>query len=107
LSEAFPDINLVVAAEGILLNECKKFAKDLKLPDRAIFTGLLSEQELLNLLHKSLVYIHSSKAETLSTCILQAMLTGLPIVASNILDMRNLIENNESGLLFELGNHVH
>jgi glycosyltransferase involved in cell wall biosynthesis len=50
------------------------------------------------------LYIHSSLAETQSTAILQAMAVGLPIIATNIPGNRELIINQQTGILVALKN---
>jgi glycosyltransferase involved in cell wall biosynthesis len=53
--------------------------------------GQLDEAELIEW-YKSLdIYLHASKGETLSTAILQAMASGLPIVASDVPGIRSLV----------------
>lgn len=53
--------------------------------------GLLNEQQVADWLRGLDVYVHATDGETLSTSLLQAMATGLPIVASAIDGVTNLL----------------
>jgi len=53
--------------------------------------GILHEPDLINWFQTLDIYLHASEGETLSTSLLQAMSTGLPIVASDVPGIRNLL----------------
>lgn len=60
------------------------------------FDGLLSEDEVVApWLRKLDIYVHATEGETLSTSLLQAMSTGLPIIASDIPGVNNLLAVGE------------
>lgn len=64
--------------------------------------GLLDQHQMLHWYRTIDIYAHVSKAETLSTSILQAMAMRLPIVASDAPGIRNLITSpDECGMLVE------
>jgi len=60
-------------------------------PGRVHFPGLLSQPELACWLRSLDIYLHASDGETLSTSMLQAMATGLPLVASNVPGIDDLL----------------
>jgi glycosyltransferase involved in cell wall biosynthesis len=53
--------------------------------------GPLNEDELIDWYKTLDVYLHASDGETLSTAMLQAMASGLPIVASDVPGIRSLV----------------
>ena len=53
--------------------------------------GQLDEQELIYWYQSLDIYVHASEGETLSTSLLQAMASALPIVASDVSGINNLI----------------
>jgi Glycosyltransferase len=70
-------------------------------PDAAhiYFDGLLNEAQMAEWLRDLDVYVHATDGETLSTSLLQAMSTGLPIVASDVPGVNNLLgADTEYGL---------
>jgi glycosyltransferase involved in cell wall biosynthesis len=60
---------------------------------------MLEEKELVTFLHNVDIYIHASLGETMSTAIMQAMACGKPIIASDVMGISNMIENNVTGIL--------
>ena len=64
--------------------------------------GWVDKTALLNLYQKCDVMINASTAEGLSNALLEAMSCGLVVIASNVIGNRDLIINNENGLLFDL-----
>lgn len=55
------------------------------------FDGLLNESQVADWYRSLDVYVHATDGETLSTSLLQAMSTGLPIVASGVNGVINLL----------------
>jgi len=62
--------------------------------------GMLDPQALSSWLHSLDIYLHASEGETLSTSLLQVMASGLPIVASDVPGISNLVGGDQPcGLL--------
>lgn len=96
---------LVIAGDGESRVELEELTESLKL-DNVRFLGMLDEVELIKFMQSLSIYVHASYGETMSTSIMQAQAFGLPIVASNVKGINNVITNNENGLLVELKNEV-
>jgi glycosyltransferase involved in cell wall biosynthesis len=91
---------LTLAGEGDTLEQVRQLVEDKGMQDVVEFAGYLAEEELAAWFRRLDVYVHASDGETLSTSLLQAMSTGLPIVASDAPGIRNLIGGAEPvGLL--------
>lgn len=86
--EVWENINRTVRAKG--LDAC------ISLP------GPLDEDQLIDWYHSIDIYLHASEGETLSTSLLQAMASALPIVASDVHGIRNLVSGKTiCGVLVE------
>lgn len=83
------------AGNGEDFERVKALASNSPLAPHIHFDGLLNEQEVADWLRGLDVYVHATDGETLSTSLLQAMATGLPIVASDIPGVRNLLVKHE------------
>lgn len=90
---------LKIAGEGDLLLALKLYAEELGISGAVEFTGYLSEEKLSTFLQSLNIYVHASLGETMSTAIMQAMACGLPIVASDVKGINNMLENNYTGIL--------
>jgi len=87
------------AGDGEELQRVQAVARCSPVATRIHFCGLLSEPRVAEWLKGLDIYVHATDGETLSTSLLQAMSTGLPIVASDIPGVANLLgANSEFGL---------
>lgn len=91
---------LLLAGDGDELLSVKKLAHELGLSENVEFTGNLDEKGLIVFFHQLDIYLHASKGETMSTSIMQAMACGLPIIASDIPGINNLLADDK-GILVE------
>lgn len=82
---------LRLAGNGSEFERIQMLAQNSKANAHIKFDGLLSENEIASWLRELDIYVHATEGETLSTSLLQAMATGLPIVASDIPGVSNLL----------------
>ena len=93
----------VLAGDGPLLPAVKKQVCGLGLDNEIIFAGF--REDIKNLFYGSDLYVNSSEHEALSFLILEALASGLPVIATDMGGNRDII-NNETGcgMLVEYGN---
>lgn len=85
------EVHLRFAGDGSELERVQALAQASPTGPRIRFDGLLSEEAVAPWLRELDIYVHATEGETLSTSLLQAMATGLPIVASDIAGVDNLL----------------
>jgi glycosyltransferase involved in cell wall biosynthesis len=90
---------LTIVGAGLLAGEYKEVATKLGISEQLIITGRISHQELAALLPTQDVYVHYSVSEGLSRAILEAMATGLPVVATRVGFIGGVLENDENALV--------
>jgi len=79
-----PDMRLVlVGKEDYFYYRLKKYARDLKLTNKVIFTGYVTDRELAWLYKNALLYVFPSLMEGFGLPPLEAMNFDLPVVSSN------------------------
>ncbi len=102
----YPEISvrLKIAGDGSSLPALRLLITRLQIIDGVEFTGMLNEEELIKFLQSLDVYIHASFGETMSTSIMQAMACRLPIIASDVPGINNMIQHNISGILVPVKN---
>jgi glycosyltransferase involved in cell wall biosynthesis len=97
-----PDsVDLYIVGEGGLKEELKKLAFELKLTDRIHFTGY--KENMIDFLNEMDVMILPTKIDATPYVIIEAMAVGLPVVASGIYGIPELIDNQINGILIEPG----
>lgn len=87
----------VICGQGNKFNELKEKAKILGLKNRLILLGY--RDDVIEIMHLATIFVHPSFREGLSVALMQAMATGLPVVASKIRGNVDLIKDGENGFL--------
>jgi glycosyltransferase involved in cell wall biosynthesis len=102
--ESLKDIPLKMRGTGKLLQEVLGAKEKLKLPIELI--GKLSKEEMMNFLKKArfLVFPSEGYYETFGMVIIEAFACGVPVLASRIGVMTELVDHNETGMLFQPSN---
>ena len=67
------------------------------------FTGFIPDVDLPNIYRVADVFVNASIAELQSIVTMEAMASGLPIVAANIMALPELVHSGENGYLFSAG----
>lgn len=93
LSDQFPSKKwrLSMAGDGETWEKLHQYVQDEGLDTKIELPGSLGEECLIDWYKELDIYLHASTGETLSTSLLQAMSMGLPIVASNVNGINNLL----------------
>jgi glycosyltransferase involved in cell wall biosynthesis len=96
-----PDTRLLVVGDGSLRPDLIKLAGQLKLTEQIIFLG--ERRDIPELLATLDLFVLSSDREGLPVALLEAMATGLPIVATAAGGIPSVIDDGENGLLITPG----
>ncbi len=99
-----PGAELVIAGTGPMEAELKALAKELGVAERVRFTGFLDQDRLRQVFAESHVFVHPSEgvagdSEGVPNALLEAMASGLPIVATRHGGIPEVIADGENGLL--------
>lgn len=86
-----PEAHLVLAGEGELRTFLQQKVAELRLVERVHFLGELQPQDVWALLCVSNIFVFPSLYEGMPLALIEAMRTGLPIVASDIPVMREVL----------------
>lgn len=94
-------LNLIVIGTGPLEKKLKMRAKEMNIEDKIVFLG--DKNDVVQYYDCMDVYVLSSIAEGISNTILEAMACGLPVIATHVGGTSELVDDNETGFLFEPG----
>lgn len=97
------DFCFVLVGKGVKRSSLELQAKQLKIEDRVIFAGFVSDEDLLSLYQASRCFITASIAELQSIATMEAMASGLPVIAANAGALGELVHHEKNGYLFEPG----
>jgi glycosyltransferase involved in cell wall biosynthesis len=102
VSERVPDVHAVIVGDGPLKDEVLVLAAQLGLEGRLHLTGL--RRDVPRLLQAFDVCVLTSLWEGLPRVVLQAMAAGIPVVATAVDGIREVVVDGVSGLLAPPGN---
>lgn len=95
--EKLPSLNAVIVGDGPDKKGLEDLALKLGVADDVDFVGWQNNVHIW--LQKSKCFVLTSDSEGLSQALIQAMMTGLPSITSDVGDLENLLKNNENGYL--------
>ena len=76
-------VKLVIGGDGSQQGKLEALSADIGIEDKVEFKGLLSRQEVREVMWKSNALVSSSHVETFGITLIEAMSTGLPVIATN------------------------
>jgi len=94
------DAQLVVAGPGKLRNDLETLAVDLGMKDRVTFLGYLPDEDVPRLYRLADVFVIAAVAELQSIVTMEAMASGLPVIAADVMALPELVHHGENGFLF-------
>jgi glycosyltransferase involved in cell wall biosynthesis len=95
-----PNSILFIVGDGSMRNSLEKTAANLGLTSSIKFLGL--RRDIPMLLKAMDVFVLSSYSEGLSLALLEAMASGIPVIASEVGGNPNIVTNGNTGILFDL-----
>ncbi len=97
------DASFDIVGGGDQRAKLEALAQQLGVASRVTFHGHASEEDLRALYSRASVFAIASIAELQSIATMEAMASGLPIVAANAVALPHLVHDGENGYLFEPG----
>ena len=104
LKKLIPNLKVIMPGRGVQLQEMKILAVNLELDDIIWFPGYRKDINLLCAI--SDLYVTTSRQEGLPISVIEAMASGLPIVASNIRGQTDAVLPGRNGELYQLDNNA-
>lgn len=97
------DAKLTIVGGGDQKRNLEVLAEQLGLADRVTFAGYVTEEELRTSYTRATVFAMPSIAELQSIATMEAMASGLPVVAADAMALPHLVHDGENGFLFAPG----
>lgn len=93
---------VLIAGDGPLMEYLKKLSSSLKIANKVIFLGYISDIEKVYILIDALVV--PSLSESFGISIIEAFSMRVPVIASNVPALNEVVQNKQNGLLFKTKN---
>lgn len=96
-SQRLPGIKAVIVGDGKLHEELRSLTHKLGIEDNVRFVG--HQEKVEEWLRRAKVFALTSDSEGLSLAMMEAMMSGLPAVVSNVGDLGDLVSDGVNGYL--------
>jgi len=101
LKERHPDLRVAIAGVGPLEDDLRAEAARLGLQETVEFLGFVAD--VGGLYADSAIFVLPSRSEGLSIALCEAMAIGLPVIATDVGEVRDVVVPGENGELFAVG----
>jgi glycosyltransferase involved in cell wall biosynthesis len=81
------------------MDALQALARELDITDRVAFLGWQTREELIKRYHEANLFLFPSRHEGMPNAVLEAMASGMPVVATRIAGNEELVLDGETGLL--------
>lgn len=102
--QTYNKIKFVVVGQGPELEALKTKVYTMNISDKVIFTGYVSDEELLKLYKCSDIAVFPSLYEPFGIVALEAMVAGIPVVVSDTGGLGSIVEHRVTGMKAYAGN---
>jgi len=97
------DFHFIIAGTGAERGRLEKIRKEENLENHVTFAGFVPDEDLPNLYAIADVFVIAGIAELQSIVTMEAMATGLPVLAVQAVALPELVKDGENGFLFNPG----
>lgn len=97
----FSDVELIIAGDGPEKKNLQELSKNLNLQNSIKFLGRIENEKVAEYMSVADLFVLPSLSEGFPMVLLEAMAVGLPIVATEIRGVPEIVKNGESGFLAE------
>jgi glycosyltransferase involved in cell wall biosynthesis len=96
-----PSFRLVIAGDGVCMPDLRRLSTELALDGRVQFLGMV--RDVAGALAGASLFVLSSVSEGVPLTLLEAMARGLPVVATEVGGIPEVVEHERTGLLVKPG----
>lgn len=96
-------MRLYIIGEGNAQSELRRIAIESGVAERVHFLGYMEEQKLIEILRQSRALVCPSRYDTSPNVITEAHALGLPVIASRVGGIPDMVDHGRDGLLFNDG----
>ncbi len=100
-SREFMKSKFMLVGSGSEMENIKEFVETENLQDRVIITGLVPQEEVQNYYSAGDILIQPSKSETQGLVALEAMASGMPVLAIRATGTVDIVKDGETGFLLD------
>lgn len=100
-SSTYPDIKLLIAGRGPMLENLKAQASQLNIEKNVVFLGYVSDDQKVDLLSGAVCYVNAGPAELQCIVALESLSCNTPVILANKGATVELVVPEKNGFLFD------
>jgi len=100
LLKVYPQLQLLIIGDGEMRKELLDLSKELNISDAITWKGLQAKDKLKNFYEQMDIVVIPSRFEGFGLTAIEALSLEIPVVASAVDGLKEVIVDNESGVLF-------
>ena len=100
----YPDVKLTIVGSGPKEPDLKNLADKLGLNPHVVFLGRIPHNEIPTIMHEADLFVLPSLSEATPRAVMEAMAMELPVVATRVGGIPEMVEDGYTGLVVEPGN---
>ncbi|WBW99439.1 glycosyltransferase family 4 protein [Oceanirhabdus sp. W0125-5] len=104
LCERYDDLELIIGGDGTQKEALIKLADELGHGEKINFLGKLNWKEIVDVYNSCHFGVFPSMSESFGVSALEAQACGIPVIVSDVGGFPEVVDNNNSGFIFEKGN---
>ena len=102
--EKYHDSKLVIAGKGGMIDELKAQVNAMGISNKVYFTGYLNSKQVVKMYKCADVAVFPSTYEPFGIVALEGMLSGTPVVVSDVGGLNEIVQHRENGMKSYAGN---
>ena len=99
IEKNLPRVRLVLAGNGMDLDDMQEIARELRIENNVIFTGFIPPENIADLYAAADIFVFASRTETQGISIAEALAAGLPCVVVGAMGAAESVAHGEDGLV--------
>ena len=103
--ENYKKIRLLIYGKGELKNKLEDLTKELQIEDKVIFKGYISNEDVPKALNEMDIFVVPSINESFGVAAVEAMACEIPVIASSVGGLKEVIVDKETGYLVPKKDH--
>lgn len=104
LRSELPNMKLHLVGSGPAMTDSRDLLKKKGIEELAVFHGRVANWKVRSYFESADIYVFPSRSEGFPVTLLEAMSSGIPIIASNIEAFQEVLSNGKDSILFESEN---
>lgn len=98
-----PTAKLILVGDGDLRQSLEQLARQLNVSDRVEFAGSIPASQVAEQIARADIFIRPSLSEGLGSAFLEAMAGGVPVIATNVGGIGDIVKDKETGWIVPVG----